>query len=111
KCFPKEKRLVFYKFTSYDELEIVYYNLKEPRPLKTNEMDKDHIDLIIVPGLVYDQEGYRIGFGGGYYDRFLANYANETVSLAGQIQMVTNVPSESFDIPVNHIITENGHIK
>ncbi|PAV29060.1 5-formyltetrahydrofolate cyclo-ligase [Virgibacillus profundi] len=106
KCSPKEKKLTFYRLESYDQLEVVYYNLLEPKPVESNVVEKANIDLLVVPGLLFDKKGYRIGFGGGYYDRFLMGYSNETVSILHSSQLVENVPAEPFDIPVQHMITE-----
>lgn len=108
KCYPEEKELLFYKLVSYVQLESVYMNLLEPIEAETELTKKDTIDLIIVPGLLYDYNGYRIGFGGGYYDRFLSDYPNKTLSLASQIQLMEKLPHDSYDIPVDHLITENG---
>lgn len=106
KCSPKDKRLTFYQLDSYDQLEVVYYNLLEPKSEVSVEVEKIAINLLIVPGIVFDKEGYRIGFGGGYYDRFLSDFPNETISLSSTIQLVDHIPSESFDIPVHHLITD-----
>ncbi|AXI08567.1 5-formyltetrahydrofolate cyclo-ligase [Oceanobacillus sp. 143] len=106
KCLPKEKKLVFYRFQSYDELEIVYYNLQEPKANETLRVEKEQIDLLLVPGLIFDERGYRIGFGGGYYDRFLTDFPNQTISLAAAFQLINQVPKEVYDIPVEQIITE-----
>lgn len=111
KCYPKEKELVFYQFESYDELEVVYYHLLEPKPEAPKEINKARIDLLIVPGIVFDVLGYRIGFGGGYYDRFLMDYPNKTISLVSTIQIVDHIPAESFDIPVQYLITEEKIIQ
>ncbi|MBP1971769.1 5-formyltetrahydrofolate cyclo-ligase [Virgibacillus natechei] len=108
KCNPVDKKLTFYQLTSYDQLEIVYYNLKEPKPNRANEIGKAAIDLLIVPGLVFDKSGFRIGFGGGYYDRFLMDYPNETASLMHQNQIVEELPREEFDLPVHYLITDKG---
>ncbi|MBM7597960.1 5-formyltetrahydrofolate cyclo-ligase [Virgibacillus halotolerans] len=105
KCEPQQKKLTFYQLDTYDQLEVVYYKLLEPKPDPKKQMDKKAIDLLIVPGILFDQQGYRIGFGGGYYDRFLIDFPNQTVSLVSAIQLVDKVPSESFDIPVQHLIT------
>lgn len=107
KCLPKTKGLQFRTLTSYDELEEVYFGLKEPIVEQTPKVESEAIDLIIVPGLLYDKKGYRIGFGGGYYDRFLANFQGHTVSLALNEQMKTELPHEPFDIPVHKIITSH----
>nr|WP_245975368.1 5-formyltetrahydrofolate cyclo-ligase [Oceanobacillus chungangensis] len=106
KCLPKEKKLIFYRFESYDQLEVVYYNLQEPKADETLKAEKDAIELLLVPGLVFDGRGYRIGFGGGYYDRFLTDFPNRTISLAAVFQLIDQVPREVYDIPVEQIITE-----
>ncbi|WP_431189495.1 5-formyltetrahydrofolate cyclo-ligase [Aciduricibacillus chroicocephali] len=107
KCEPESKQLTFHAFTSYDQLEVVYYGLLEPKPNETEIVEKNSIDLIVVPGLMFDKRGYRVGFGGGFYDRYLAGYKNRTVSLVSEdIQLVDHVPNESFDIPVECLITE-----
>ncbi|MEC5422249.1 5-formyltetrahydrofolate cyclo-ligase [Virgibacillus sp. C22-A2] len=110
KCNPLDKSLTFYLLESYDQLEKVYYNLLEPKPKETKEVDKRTIDLLVVPGLLFDKKGFRIGFGGGYYDRFLQNFPNETVSIFSKLQLVDELPRESFDIAVDHLITEQGCI-
>ncbi|WP_338472067.1 5-formyltetrahydrofolate cyclo-ligase [Niallia sp. XMNu-256] len=111
KCYPSDKSMIFYQINHYDQLEKVYYDLLEPKPEETVEIPKTHLDLIIVPGVLYEQKGYRIGFGGGYYDRFLADFPNKTVSLVSTLQLKESLPTDPYDIPVQHIITENGHYK
>ncbi|WP_368652084.1 5-formyltetrahydrofolate cyclo-ligase [Ornithinibacillus sp. 4-3] len=111
KCDPKSKELTFYTFESYDQLESVYFNLLEPKPVKENRLAKDQIDLLFVPGLIFDEDGYRIGFGGGFYDRFLVDFPNKTISLISHKQLIDAVPKEKYDISVQHIITERGFVK
>ncbi|MUK87121.1 5-formyltetrahydrofolate cyclo-ligase [Ornithinibacillus sp. L9] len=108
KCIPSDKKLDFYQLVNFNQLEVVYYNLLEPDPKQTNKIEFDQIDLLIVPGLLFDRYGFRIGFGGGYYDRLLANYTGETVSLVSEVQLVHEVPTETFDLPVKHLVTETG---
>lgn len=98
----------FREMRSYDELENVYMDLFEPRMDATQLITSDQIDLIIVPGLVFDRRGYRIGYGGGYYDRYLQTYQGLKISLAYSFQTTDTLPHEEFDIPVDHIITEDG---
>ncbi|MCR2845291.1 5-formyltetrahydrofolate cyclo-ligase [Heyndrickxia coagulans] len=111
KCVPKEKELVFYRLDDFAQLEKSFFNLLEPKPEETAKIEKQAIDLLIVPGLVFDKKGFRIGFGGGYYDRFLAGFPNQTVSLVHSYQLKEHVPSESYDIPVRQIVTETGMLK
>lgn len=108
KCIPSNKTMKFYKLEHFGQLEKSYYNLLEPIMGETVEISKSQIELLIVPGLLFDPKGYRIGFGGGYYDRFLADFPNETASLAHTSQIKDQLPLNSFDIPVRHIITESG---
>ncbi len=110
KCIHKNRTMYFYDFRSFDELEVVYYNLKEPIPRDDRFVHKQEIDLLIVPGVVFDFEGYRIGFGGGYYDRFLADYIHATVSLASTLQLMEYLPKEKHDIAVDVLITEKEMI-
>lgn len=108
KCQPKERKLVFHRIDHFDQLEVVYYNLLEPKAGETEAIAKDGIDLIVVPGVLFDRKGYRIGFGGGYYDRYLADYRNQTVALVSEIQLVDELPKETFDIPVQQLATEGA---
>ncbi|MED4204411.1 5-formyltetrahydrofolate cyclo-ligase [Neobacillus mesonae] len=111
KCVPKEKKLSFRTLTEFSQLESVFYGLLEPVPTLTTEVSPEQIGLLIVPGLAYTKAGYRIGFGGGYYDRFLTNYNGNTVSLAFKEQMISDFPVEKYDLPVGKIITPNDVIK
>ncbi|WP_075618085.1 5-formyltetrahydrofolate cyclo-ligase [Paenisporosarcina indica] len=111
KCNPTTREMIFYKITSFDQLEVVYMKLKEPIPAVTSKVDPSEIDLLIVPGVVFDRSGYRIGFGGGYYDRYLSRYHGLTISLAFDCQVVECVPVQQFDLPVKYIMTESKRIQ
>lgn len=108
KCYPKQRKMVFFQVDSYDQLEIVYMDIPEPKPALCTPLEVSTLDLMIVPGVVFDQEGYRIGYGGGYYDRFLAQVPAtfEKLSLAFSFQVVPQVPRDVYDIPVDTLITE-----
>ncbi|MCH1624932.1 5-formyltetrahydrofolate cyclo-ligase [Fredinandcohnia quinoae] len=110
KCIPSTKKLVFREITSFSQLEVVFYGLKEPIEDQTKEVDQGDIDLLIVPGLRFTKEGYRLGHGGGYYDRFLTTYEGNTISLAFDIQIIDSLPIETFDLPVQKIITNEQMI-
>ncbi|WP_210365935.1 5-formyltetrahydrofolate cyclo-ligase [Bacillus sp. REN3] len=110
KCEPQTKGLDFRELKHFSELESVFFGLLEPIPSETEKVLPSEIDLVIVPGLAFSNEGFRLGFGGGYYDRFLENYKGNTLSLAFRKQLVSNVPIEAHDIPVDRIITEDGVI-
>lgn len=64
------------------------------------------IDLILVPGIAFDLEGYRIGYGKGYYDRFLKRVQARKIGLAYDFQVTESIPHEDGDVPVDKVITE-----
>ncbi|PAQ14826.1 5-formyltetrahydrofolate cyclo-ligase [Bacillaceae bacterium SAOS 7] len=106
KCDPSDRSMTYYHLTSFCELEMVYSGLYEPDPTQTNRVDAKTIDLLIVPGLAFDKKGYRLGFGGGYFDRFLEHFEGKTVALLFSQQLLTEVPTETYDLPVQQLITE-----
>ncbi|HDR7634458.1 5-formyltetrahydrofolate cyclo-ligase [Bacillus mycoides] len=108
KCNKGTRTMSFRKISNFDQLETVYMNLREPIPALTEEVNADEIDLQIVPGVAYTERGERIGYGGGYYDRYLVHYKGKALSLAYSFQMVEHIPVEPFDKNVEKIITEKG---
>ncbi|WP_042473828.1 5-formyltetrahydrofolate cyclo-ligase [Bacillus ndiopicus] len=110
KCHPKTREMTFYSIEGFFQLETVYMDLREPIPAMTEIIERDTIDTIIVPGIVFDKKGYRIGYGGGYYDRYLPGYQGTLLALAFSEQITEQVPFESHDIPVHTIITETESI-
>ena len=69
------------------------------------------LQLIVVPGIAFDREGYRLGYGKGFYDRFLANCPEAIpIGLAYQIQIVEDTFPEAWDVPVQHVFTETGRM-
>ena len=100
----KNREMDFVVYSSTTPMETSSFGLTEP--LKTlPAIPKSKIDLVIVPGLAYSEKGYRVGFGGGYYDRFLADYKGTTISLVFKEQKLVSIPVEAFDIPLDFLIT------
>lgn len=108
KCRPKTREMDFYLYEEGMELETVYNGLLEPIPGKAKIINPKDIGLMVVPGLAYTSQGYRLGFGGGYYDRFLSSYSGVTLSIAFSEQVTDYLPVESFDVPVDWLLTEKG---
>ncbi len=81
-----------------------------PEPIG-DEISLKDIDLVIVPGIAFDLEGYRIGYGKGYYDNFLRKIVCKKIGLAYDFQIVKKLPRNSYDVPVDIIITETRIIK
>ncbi|WP_017728326.1 5-formyltetrahydrofolate cyclo-ligase [Halalkalibacterium ligniniphilum] len=106
KVNPLDHSMAFYSVTSYTQLEPTFYDLMEPITSLCDPVAKKLIDLIIVPGLAFDQSGRRLGYGGGYYDRYLQNYHGTAVALAFSFQLVPSVPTEEHDCIVDYVLTE-----
>ena len=73
-------------------------------------IDKAQVDLVLVPAVTYDKQGYRLGFGGGYYDRWLENYKGDTVGLCRRVVLQDKVPTEAHDSKVDVLVTETENI-
>ncbi|HAW59996.1 MAG TPA: 5-formyltetrahydrofolate cyclo-ligase [Actinobacteria bacterium] len=106
---PKKRELLCSLIGDYRDLEPGTYGILEPKKSKIRPVDVSHLDLIIVPGCVFDLRGYRLGYGKGYYDRFLKKTTPKTtlVGLAYELQIVKEIPATAHDVPVHKIITEN----
>jgi len=81
-------------------------------PVADARLDPSTIDVVAVPGVAFDREGRRIGYGGGYYDRFLRGLPAFTVGLVFGLQVVEeDLPAGRFDLPVDAIVTEDETIR
>ncbi|SKA83780.1 5-formyltetrahydrofolate cyclo-ligase [Caloramator quimbayensis] len=91
------------------ELHIGNYGILEPMGSKV--LDKNSIDIIFVPGVAYDYNGFRIGYGAGYYDRFLKDYKGIKAGVCYSFQVIDDVFHDLYDINMDYLITEKGIIK
>ncbi len=90
-------------------LETSAFGIQEPLFDEAHKMESDAQTLVIVPGLVFDKNHYRVGYGGGFYDSFLKEATvYKTVALCYQFQVIERVPTSTFDVPVDCILTEKG---
>ncbi len=97
---------------NFNDLEPKTFEILEPKKNKIKKIEADKIDLIIVPGIVFDKNGHRIGYGYGYYDRLLEELNNAVkIGLCYGFQLVDKVPKEQHDIPVDIIVTEKRILK
>ncbi len=92
----------------FNELEPKTFGILEPKKNKIKKIDANKVDLVIVPGIVFDKKGHRIGYGYGYYDRFLKTLKESAkkVGLAFEFQLIDKIPEEKHDIPVDIVVTE-----
>ncbi|MGM9604605.1 MAG: 5-formyltetrahydrofolate cyclo-ligase [Faecousia sp.] len=76
-----------------------------PEPIADGPVAQDETALVLMPGLAFDPRGHRIGYGGGFYDKFLSRErTHPTVALCYEFQMVEHLETEEFDIPVDTVI-------
>ena len=101
------EHLMTYRYIStLDELAPAAFGLMEPgAEAPAFAEDPGHSSLCLVPGVVFDVHGYRIGYGGGFYDKFLAAEPNHpTLALCYEFQMLPHLETEAHDIPVDYVI-------
>lgn len=105
----EDKNLDCCPYKKEDKLEKVSFNVYEP---STIPIDKNILDLIILPALCVDKYKNRLGYGAGFYDRFLENISHKTKTLVAiEDEFVfDNIPTEDFDKKVDFIITEKSDI-
>lgn len=104
------KEMQFYVIASQEELEEGYFGILEPGaacPLFSfSDVSPEEIFLLI-PGTAFDRTGGRIGYGGGFYDRFLSEHLElKRIALAYEAQMMERVPREEYDLCMDKIVTE-----
>lgn len=100
KCYGKEMHFI----QIHDLSRIQCSAFGAPEPIADAPIACDEKALVIVPGLVFDRRGYRIGYGGGYYDRFLAREpSHPTISLCYDFQLVDRLEPDPHDIPVDTV--------
>lgn len=95
-----------------DDLTKGVFGILEPDIIKCKAAIAEEIDLFICPGVVFDLRCNRIGYGGGYYDRLFAELTNTAykVGIAFDLQIVEKIEADSFDIPLDFVITEKRKI-
>ena len=98
----------FYIINSLDDLEKSSFGLLEPKTDICMKAPNDCNALCIVPAVCFDVKGCRIGYGGGYYDRFLSGFLGDTVGICYHKCLCGELPKDIYDISVNILVTENA---
>ncbi|ABB13654.1 5-formyltetrahydrofolate cyclo-ligase [Carboxydothermus hydrogenoformans] len=103
-----EKKLLPVYLRDFGDLVEGTYGILEPKEEARTIAEPEVIDLVLVPGVAFDLKGNRLGYGAGFYDRFLPNLqpAVKKVALAFELQIVPKIPTGPHDIPMDYIITE-----
>ena len=108
---PESFELFHSQLKSFEDLSSGALGVLEPSPEGRIKMTPESFDLVIIPGVAFDRKGGRLGYGKGYYDRFLEQTAAFRLALAFNFQVLEKVPTEKHDVPMNGILTESGIIE
>ena len=108
-CDLKTHTMRFIYVSSLDELVVGSYSIPEP-PSNNEEYAGESNALCLVPALAFDREGYRLGYGGGYYDRFLCSFCGVSAGVTYSDLICDRLPHGEFDIKTDIIISERGTI-
>ena len=99
-----DKNIEFRKIEDFGSLEIGNFDIMEP---KEDCMVNNNLDIIVVPTVGISPTGIRLGYGHGFYDKFLARNRTTTISLILEKQIIKNIPKSEHDINIDWIITED----
>jgi 5-formyltetrahydrofolate cyclo-ligase len=107
----KNKRLLISEINDLDELSPGAFGIPEPK--NPREFPLEKIDLVIIPGIAFDKKGNRVGYGMGFYDRFLKGFKSHVpkIALAYDLQIVSEIPADGDDVRVDKVITEKEIIE
>lgn len=110
RCDKETRTMKFHFISSFDDFEIGAYGIREPReelPIydPTSTVGST---ICFLPGLVFDVYGYRLGYGKGYYDKFLNVYSGCTIGVTYTELIHNSLPKGKFDVPCNIMLTEKG---
>ena len=100
KCYGDEMRFIWMEDLS--RVEKGYAGI--PEPIDDGPVADDETALVLMPGMAFDPQGHRIGYGGGFYDKFLAREAHPTLALCYDFQVFEKLETEEFDIPVDWVL-------
>lgn len=107
KCNYDTTTISFYQIYSLNDLFPSKFSLLEPRANSERLINPEQDSICIVPGLSFDRKGHRLGYGKGYYDRFLSNYSGVSIGICYKDYICDRLAVNRYDIPVNIVITDN----
>lgn len=107
RCHLEERKLSFHKVEDLSELIPGTFGIPEPE-IKKHQITPQELDLILVPGLVFDLNKFRLGYGKGFYDSFLKETKAVKIGVAFYVQVIDNLPREPHDVKMDYLLTEKG---
>ena len=106
RILPEDGHLMF--FHPYDAHRLVRHPFGMAEPAADSPIvAPEEIDLALVPGLAFDRHGWRLGYGGGYFDRFLKEFSGVSAGIVFQALLLDSIPHTALDIPMQWVVTEH----
>ena len=107
RCIDGTCQMAFYYITTFKQLTAGSFGVMEPKPAQCQPFDgSGQGSICLVPGMAFDCQGYRLGYGKGYYDRFLSGYQGFTVGLCYSKCVRWSLPRSKYDKPVGMLVTD-----
>jgi 5-formyltetrahydrofolate cyclo-ligase len=107
RCIPNTRQMEFYYIESLEELAPGSFGVEEPEPNGDRLVTDFSEGLCIIPAFCYDFDGYRLGYGKGYYDRFLPKFGGSLIGICYSACVRRRLPHGRFDRPAELLVTEN----
>jgi len=106
-CFPETREMAPCVIHDFSDLETGHYGIREPKAAGALVVPHEEIDVVLIPAVAFDRQGRRVGYGGGYYDRFLPLVPRAArIGMIFSCQLVPEVKADLHDIPAQRIVTE-----
>jgi 5-formyltetrahydrofolate cyclo-ligase len=107
-CHPESRELTPCLLGDFAELETGHYGIREPKADRLIPVLREEIDAVLIPAVAFDRQGRRVGYGGGYYDRFLPKVPRAArIGAVFACQIVAEIPPDPHDVPADRIVTED----
>ncbi len=106
KCIDGTRDMKFYCISSFEQLEKGTFGVLEPKISECEKLRDFRSSVCIIPALMFDSEGYRLGYGKGYYDRFLSKFSGTKIGICFEECFVDKLPHGYFDVAADILITE-----
>ena len=110
RCVPNSRQMEFYSIDSLADLEKGAFSVDEPKPEKKRLVTDYENSVCIVPALCFDKQGFRLGYGKGYYDRFLSRYTGNVIGICYSDCIVNTLRIGRFDRQCPVVVTDKSTV-
>lgn len=107
-CLDKEGTMEFYFITSFDDVKVGMYGIREPNEDICHKAEHDENTVCLLPGLCFDKKGNRLGYGKGYYDRFLAHFSGISVGISFSDCIAESLAVNEHDKKAHYLIIDKN---